>query len=137
MILFKYIFAFIIFICSVHWASANDSVDSALATLLGTDISNGKAEKRQTPGYQSSYSVRRGDTLDAIIRRTYNTSRIRRPIIRQAFVKANPTAFRRGNPNWMYAGKVLAMPEIKDFQKAIFVDGSPAVGGKRNWVTYP
>ncbi len=133
----KHIFVFTIFLCPVYWASANDSVDSALATLLGTDISNGKAEKRQTAGYQSTYSVRRGDTLDGIIRRSFNTSRIRRPIIRQAFVKANPSAFRRGNPNWMYAGKVLAMPEIKDFQKAIFVDGTPALSGKRNWVTYP
>jgi Tfp pilus assembly protein FimV len=121
----------------INAAVGNDSVDSALATLLGTDVASGKAGKSQSGNYGSTYNVRRGDTLDAIIRQSFNSSKIRRPIIRQAFVKANPSAFRRGNPNWMYAGKILTMPEVRDFQKAIFVDGAPAASGKRDWVSYP
>ena len=130
-------FACLVILLPINLAVGNDSVDSALATLLGTDVANGKAVKKQSGSYGSTYNVRRGDTLDAIIRQSFNTSKIRRPIIRQAFVKANPSAFRRGNPNWMYAGKVLTMPEVKDFQKAIFVNGSPGVSSKNTWVTYP
>ena len=133
----KYFLACVTVLLPINLAVANDSVDSALATLLGTDVANGKAVKRQSGSYGSKYNIRRGDTLDAIIRQSFNTSKIRRPIIRQAFVKANPSAFRRGNPNWMYAGKVLTMPEVRDFQKAIFVDGAPATSGKRDWVSYP
>ncbi|MDG1986536.1 MAG: hypothetical protein P8J18_01030 [Halieaceae bacterium] len=133
----KYCFACLVFLLPINLAAGNDSVDSALATLLGTDVANGKAVKKQSGSYGSTYNVRRGDTLDAIIRQSFNTSKIRRPIIRQAFVKANPGVFRRGNPNWMYAGKVLTMPEVKDFQKAIFVDGAPTASGKRDWVSYP
>ncbi len=133
----KVCFACLVILLPINLAVGNDSVDSALATLLGTDVANGKAVKKQSGSYGSTYSVRRGDTLDAIIRQSFNTSKIRKPIIRQAFVKANPSAFRRGNPNWMYAGKVLTMPEVKDFQKAIFVDGAPAASGKRDWVRYP
>ncbi len=121
----------------VNLAVGNDSVDSALATLLGTDVASSKAEKTQSGRYGSTYNIRRGDTLDAIIRQSFTNSKIRRPIIRQAFVKANPAAFRRGNPNWMYAGKMLTMPEVRDFQKAVFVDGAPAASGKRDWVSYP
>ena len=132
----KNCFACFAILLPINLAVGNDSVDSALATLLGTDVANGKAVKRQS-GSGSTYNVRRGDTLDAIIRQSFTASKIRRPIIRQAFVKANPSAFRRGNPNWMYAGKVLKMPEIRDFQKAIFVDGAPAASGKRDWVSYP
>ena len=134
----KYFLACILVLLPIHMASGSDSVDSALATLLGTDVANRRAVKNEsTAGYGSTYRVRRGDTLDAIIRRSFNTSKIRRPIIRQAFVKANPSAFRRSNPNWMYAGKVLTMPKVGDFQKAIFVNGAPAASGKNNWVTYP
>ena len=133
----KVCFACLVILLPISLAVGNDSVDSALATLLGTDVANGKAVKKQSGSYGSTYNVRRGDTLDAIIRQSFNTSKIRKPIIRQAFVKANPSAFRRGNPNWMYAGKVRTMPERKDFQKAIFVDGAPAASGKRDWVRYP
>ena len=133
----KVCFACLVILLPINLAVGNDSVDSALATLLGTDVANGKAVKKQSGSYGATYNVRRGDTLAAIIRQSFNTSKIRKPIIRQAFVKANPSAFRRGNPNWMYAGKVLTMPEVKDFQKAIFVDGAPAASGKRDWVRYP
>ena len=133
----KYFLTCILAFLPIHMVLGSDSVDSALVTLLGTDVANGRAVKSGSTGYGSTYRVRRGDTLDAIIRRSFNTSKIRRPIIRQAFVKANPSAFRRSNPNWMYAGKVLTMPKVGDFQKAIFVNGAPAASGKNNWVTYP
>ena len=62
------------------------------------DISDAKIVTNGT------HRVRRGETLDMVIRKVAPNSAIQPRILQQAFVRANPHAFRRGNPNWLYAG---------------------------------
>ena len=59
-----------------------------------------------------------------VIRKVAPNSPLQRDLLRQAFVRANPHAFRRNNPNWMYAGVVLKVPDIDDLRRVIFKDAT-------------
>lgn len=91
---------------------------------------------------QATYRVKRGETLDQVIRKLAPESNLQKNLLRQAFVKANPHAFRRNNPNWMYAGVLLKVPEIDDLRRLIFKDSAGSLrknikDEKAGWVRFP
>ena len=91
-----------------------------------------------------TYVVKKGDYLDKIINQTVRSSPLRRDILRRAFVRANPHAFMRSNPNWLLANKRLRVPEADDIKKVIFTDESRRTSKQRKsanpyegWIQYP
>ena len=140
--------------------AANMSIDQAVSRLL-KDIKDVEVMKVPVPGAPQlgmktgeqelpatvktggTYRVRRGETLDMVIRKVAPNSQLQRKVLRQAFVTANPHAFRRNNPNWMYAGAVLKVPDTDDLRRVIFKDGHGRL--KKNisdekaewWVRFP
>jgi Tfp pilus assembly protein FimV len=91
---------------------------------------------------QTTYRVKRGETLDQVIRKLAPESNLQKNLLRQAFVKANPHAFRRNNPNWMYAGVLLKVPEIDDLRRLMFKDSAGSLrknikDEKAGWVRFP
>lgn len=97
-----------------------------------------------TPAVQTSgtYRVRRGETLDRVIRRLAPNSPLQRNVLRAAFVRANPHAFRRNNPNWMYAGAVLQIPDVEHLRQVIFKETPGDLkkdisDEKADWVRFP
>ena len=90
-----------------------------------------------------TYLVKSGDYLDKIIKQTAGNSSIRPSILRRAFVRANPSAFKRSNPNWMLANKRLKVPDVDDIKKVIFKDIDPNKAKARGidpyegWIQYP
>ena len=91
-----------------------------------------------------TYVVKQGDYLDKIINQTVGSSPLRRDILRRAFVRANPHAFMRSNPNWLLANKRLRVPEADDIKKVIFTDESRRASKQREsanphagWIQYP
>ena len=91
-----------------------------------------------------TYVVKKGDYLDKIINQTVGSSPLRRDILRRAFVRANPHAFMRSNPNWLLANKRLRVPEADDIKKVIFTDESHRASKQREsanphagWIQYP
>ena len=60
-----------------------------------------------------------------------------------AIVKLNPSAFIRGNPNWMLAGSKLSFPKAEDFGRLFFVKSevanapTKAVDPFLGWIQYP
>ncbi|MEZ7860140.1 MAG: hypothetical protein ACI9BG_000249 [Parasphingorhabdus sp.] len=99
-----------------------------------------KSEKSQD-GY---YMIRRGETLDGIIAKVLPSMPLRKSIIRQAIVLANPHAFKRRNPNWMYADKKIKLPDTKDIHRVIFTQPSNGMAKaknsrqqRRDWVHFP
>ena len=82
--------------------------------------------------------VKNGDTLGQIVETYYAGSGVNKRFLAQVIVSKNPAAFRRGNPNWMMAGKTLKMPDGGDLVEYIM----PAELEKpetemRDWVAYP
>ena len=139
--------------------AADMSVDQAVSRLL-KDIKDVEVMKVPVPGAPQkgmksgeqhlpatvktggTYQVRRGETLDMVIRKVAPNSPLQRNLLRQAFVKANPHAFRRNNPNWMYAGAILKVPDIDDLRRVIFKETPGRLkknvsDEKAGWVRFP
>jgi len=144
--------------CSVN--AADMSVDQAVSRLL-KDIqqevevlkvpvpskaqANTQGQADKSGGQivtNGTHRVRRGETLDMVIRKVVPNSAIQPRILRQAFVRANPHAFRRGNPNWLYAGAVLQVPDIEHLRQVIFKNSPNRLkknisDEKAGWVRFP
>lgn len=144
--------------CSVN--AADMSVDQAVSRLL-KDIqqevevlkvpvpskaqANTEGQADKSGGQivtNGTHRVRRGETLDMVIRKVVPNSAIQPRILRQAFVRANPHAFRRGNPNWLYAGAVLQVPDIEHLRQVIFKNSPNRLkknisDEKAGWVRFP
>lgn len=118
-------------------AVGSPSGDAALAQLLeGFAVLEGELARKGFSG--SEYRVQPGDTLDEIIFKTLGDLAVRHEIIRSAFVRANPRAFRRRNPNYILAEVVLRVPGPEDFRAVVF--DTPAVGktvDRRRMIRYP
>ena len=153
--------AIVLFMCVTFSVNAADmSVDQAVSRLLkdiqqevevlkvpvpskaqvDQELQAGKfGEQIVTNG---THRVRRGETLDMVIRKVVPNSAIQPRILRQAFVRANPHAFRRGNPNWLYAGAVLQVPDIEHLRQVIFKNSPNRLkknisDEKAGWVRFP
>lgn len=87
-----------------------------------------------------TYQVKKGDTLDKVIRQTFSDSPLKVELLRQAYVEQNPHAFVKAKPPVLRAGAVLAVPNHDDLlrQYARPRDGAfPDYNDRRNWVRYP
>ena len=125
-------------------------LDAALARLIrdleaaieATGVVD-KNTKDAVLAADGTYIVKPGDYLDKIIKQTAGNSTIRPAILRRAFVRANPSAFKRSNPNWMLANKRLKVPDADDIKKVIFKDVDPnkakagGVDPYEDWIQYP
>ena len=88
------------------------------------------------------YITKKGDTLDRIIAQTMDDTPVRREILMKAIV--NPHAFKRKNPNWMYADKQLKLPTAEDIHRVVFNNSGGILDAKkaahaerRSWVQFP
>lgn len=91
------------------------------------------------------HRVRPGETLDMIIERSVLASLpVRRSILRQAFVAANPHAFRRSSPHFIFAGVDLRLPGPEHLSGVVFTDERLVQGAQESnarrradWIRYP
>lgn len=115
------------------------SIDAALRTLLeDVEIQRYLIQRQAEQLESGSYQVQVGDTLDQIIKITMTESDIKNEFLRRAFVQANPSAFRSGNPNWLIAGRRIRIPTADDVLAVIFI--SPPVSvpqSTKNWIQFP
>lgn len=117
--------------------SGRQELDQALRQLLqGMAVLDGELSRRGAS--EGVVRVQPGDTLDEIIFRTLGDLSVRHEVVRSAFLKANPRAFRRSNPNYLLAGVELRIPTADDFRAVVFDD--PEVGkvpDRRRMIRYP
>ena len=115
------------------------SIDAALRTLLeDVEIQRYLIQRQAEQLESGSYQVQVGDTLDQIIKITMTESDIKNEFLRRAFVQANPSAFRSGNPNWLIDGRRIRIPTADDVLAVIFI--SPPVSvpqSTKNWIQFP
>ena len=121
---------------------ASLEIEKALEILLADydidDYLKVRAEVTLSSGY---YLVQSGDTLDELIVRLVGNTPIRKKILREAFVHANPNSFRNSNPNYMLAGIRLRIPDADDIIELLFDMNSPAMRNmnqsRESWVHFP
>ena len=124
-----------------------EALEKALSRMLG-DL-KGQAEQIAKDSdslildADGRYVIKRGDSLSEILEKIANGSNINLNLLKRAFVTANPKAFKRANPNWMYANARLRFPEEKDFRKILFrnvnqQETKPEVEDPySNWIRFP
>ncbi len=127
-----------------HQQAIADDSRAALAQLL-RDIDQLQPQlaaqlNSTTEGY---YIIRPGETLDQIIDRLMPQAPLRRSILRSAIVAANPHAFRRNNPHWMYADKRIVLPDSEAIKAVIFKSSASESNAlnitekRKAWIRYP
>ena len=126
-----------IFFKQVYGAESN--IDNALRVFLdGYNIEKFLEAQDQELIDDGFYLVKSGDTLDQIVERIYPNSQIRKNILQQAFVLANPNSFRNGNPNFLYADQTLSLPTEEHISRIIFNENSRIERSNRTeWVRFP
>ena len=126
----------------------NDELSHALERMLSDlkkavdeSVSTGDISQIDEDGY---YLVKRGDSLSRIIERVIAKTNINGEFLKKAFVAANPKAFKRANPNWLYANSKLRLPLEKDFRKLVFKRGNKnsekndeSADPYKDWIQYP
>ena len=131
----------------VNGAEKNEELSRALERMLSDlkksvdeSVYTGDISQIDENGY---YLVKRGDSLSRIIERVIAKTNINGDFLKQAFVAANPKAFKRANPNWLYANSKLRLPSEKDFRKLVFKPKSNNSETKdttdpyKDWIQYP
>ena len=76
------------------------------------------------PNHTESHRVMPDETLSHIITEHYAGSGLDLSVVQMAIVKKNRAAFVRGNPNFLYADKVLHLPSLNEMKVLV-------LGGKR------
>lgn len=129
---------------TIDEAELDDALSRMVADLERQLEEAAALAKEDEVAPDGTYVVKKGDYLDKIINQTVGSSPLRRDILRRAFVRANPHAFMRSNPNWLLASKRLRVPEADDIKKVIFTDESRRASKQREsanphegWIQYP
>ena len=129
---------------AVDEAELDDALSRMIADLEKSLEVAAVEAKEDAVAEDGTYVVKNGDYLDKIINDTVGQSPLRRDILRSAFVRANPHAFKRSNPNWLLADKKLRVPNADDIKKVIFTDESRRNKNRRDganpyegWIQYP
>ena len=118
----------------------SESAEKALAQLV-KDVQRLAPSSAKGQAIDGYYQTLPGDTVDHIIAKMLPNLPVNKSILRQAIVKANPHAFKRDNPNWMYANKKLRLPGADDIHNVIFTEQADTKKAKRqdrgSWIKYP
>jgi LysM repeat protein len=119
-------------------------LELALKNMLSRLVQSADLPTTKTGGWvKGVYHVKKGDTLSAIARDSVKDTQIRSDFMLDAIVKLNPSAFIRGNPNWMLAGSKLSFPKAEDFGRLFFVKSevlnapTKTVDPFLGWIQYP
>ena len=117
----------------------NADIDAALVQLLqDVEIRRYLEQQELDSLSQGTYRTKGGDTLDRIINLTMPNSSIKRSFLRQAFVQANPRAFRSSNPNRLIAGVDIRLPTAEDVIALIFFTSPEVIADSTaQWISYP
>lgn len=71
------------------------------------------------PNHTASHQVQPDETLSHIITAYYAGSGLDLSVVQMAIVKKNRSAFVRGNPNFLYADKLLHLPSLNEMKDLV------------------
>ena len=68
------------------------------------------------------------ETLSNIMYKYYRNSGLNREFLTLAIVQANPKAFVRQNPNYLFAGRKLRLPSVNEIQSMMLGQKTSSTG---------
>ena len=122
----------------------SSDLEIALENMLSRLVKSVDTINSEEKGWvEGVYLVKKGDTLSKIVQESVKGTQIRSDFMLDAIVKLNPSAFVRGNPNWMFAGAKLRFPDAQDFSRIVFTNSSEKNSNEASedpyagWIKYP
>ncbi len=95
---------------------------------------------RENPDEFKKHEVMEAETLSHIISKYYGGSGLNMEFVQIAILQFNRSAFVRGNPNFLYAGKNLHLPSVNQIRALItkekLENGNAPENGKRNEIFF-
>ena len=95
---------------------------------------------RENPDEFRKHEVLEAETLGQIISEYYGGSGLNMEFVQIAILQFNRSAFVRGNPNFLYAGKTLHLPSVNQIRALItkekFENRNATENGKRNEIFF-
>ena len=80
------------------------------------------------PDHTAHHRVQPDETLSHIITEHYAGSGLDLSVVQMAIVKKNKSAFVRGNPNFLYADKLLHLPSLNEMKNLVLGNTSQDSG---------
>jgi len=74
---------------------------------------------RENPDEFKKHEVMEAETLGHIIAKYYGGSGLNMKFVEVAILQINRSAFVRGNPNFLYAGKTLHLPSVNQIRALV------------------
>ena len=111
----------------------NDATDARGGMGSGSNSGSGDNSFAGDFDYTTSHVVRKNDTLAKIIYKYYRGSGLNRDFLELAIIKANPKAFVRENPNYLFAGRTIKLPSVNQISAMMLGQGkAPVTSGARD-----
>lgn len=92
------------------------------------------------PDHTATHRVQPDETLSHIITAHYAGSGLDLSVVQMAIVKKNKSAFVRGNPNFLYADKLLHLPSLNEMKNLVLGskqhNASDQRGGMQNEIFF-
>lgn len=80
---------------------------------------DGKNPFSMDPSYSENYVVKTGDSLNSILRKFYKGSGLDWRFVQLSIVIANPKAFAKNNPNFLFSETTVYLPGKTDISKLL------------------
>ena len=81
---------------------------------------SGAANFYDNENYSTSHRVKKNENLSKIINDYYGNGNFNLKFIQSAIVHKNKRAFVRSNPNYLFAGKSLYLPSVKEIKELVY-----------------
>ena len=95
---------------------------------------------RENPDESKKHEVLEAETLGHIMSEYYGGSGLNMQFVQIAILQFNRSAFVRGNPNFLYAGKTLHLPSVNEIRSLItqekLENRNASENGKRNEIFF-
>ena len=95
---------------------------------------------RENPDEFKKHEVLEAETLGHIMSKYYGGSGLNMQFVQIAILQFNRSAFVRGNPNFLYAGKTLHLPSVNEIRALItkekIENRNASENGKRNEIFF-
>ena len=106
-------------ICYSSFAYSEPFVVLEYRNASNTIIGNSENSFLNDENFSSKHKVKKNETLTDIILKYYGFKNFNKDILSLSIVHFNKHAFVRKNPNYLFAGKVLYLPSLKEIQNLV------------------
>lgn len=122
MIIRKTILAVFCFFIAIHitpFSSAEPLIVLEFSNQNQFSAGDGKNPFSMDPNYSENYKVKAGDSLNSILRQFYKGSGLDWRFVQLSIVIANPKAFAKNNPNFLFSDVKVYLPGKSDISKLL------------------